>query len=162
MVCIRVDGHEVPIVFPLKGRVRAKIDSHLLHICFRFVELSIYVEEERKLESGELQHVVPVMKFMEGNRHFWYLACGNYRAYEVPLFLLYFPTKIINQQSFTSTIDMPYITQTMSLTPPHVVFPLQPSSHVPQEVKVEKADPNIELFIKSVGQYPKFSLLKKT
>lgn len=73
MVCIHVDGHEDPIVFPLKEGGRAKIDSHLLHIHFRFVKLSIHVEEGRKLESGELQHVVPVMKSMEGNRHCWTL-----------------------------------------------------------------------------------------
>jgi len=55
MACIRVDNHEVPVVFLVDRRGRAKVESHMLHIRFKFVESSIYLEEERKSKSGELQ-----------------------------------------------------------------------------------------------------------
>jgi len=52
MACIRVDGHDVPLVFPVDDGGQARIMSHLLHVRFRFVESSIYVKEERKSDSG--------------------------------------------------------------------------------------------------------------
>jgi len=36
MACIRVDGHEVPLVFSVDGGGRARVDNHLLHVRFRF------------------------------------------------------------------------------------------------------------------------------
>jgi len=55
MACIRDDGHEVPLVFPVDKEGLAKVESHMLHVRFKFVESTIYVEEERKSELGELQ-----------------------------------------------------------------------------------------------------------
>jgi len=52
MACIRIDRHQVPLVFPVEDGEQATVFSHLLHICFRFVESSIYIEEERKSDKG--------------------------------------------------------------------------------------------------------------
>ena len=46
MASIRVDGYDIPLVFPVGDGGRARVPSHLLHVRFRFVESSIYVEEE--------------------------------------------------------------------------------------------------------------------
>jgi len=55
MACIRVDGLDILLVFPNNGEGLAKVESHLLHVCFKFVESSIYVDEEKKSEAGDLQ-----------------------------------------------------------------------------------------------------------
>ena len=55
MASIRVDGHEVPLVFSLDEHGCATVSTHLLHVRFKFVESSIYVEEEKHSESGEIQ-----------------------------------------------------------------------------------------------------------
>ena len=54
MASIRVDGHEVPIVFPLDEEGFATVSTHLLHVRFKFIESSLYVEEEKHSESGEI------------------------------------------------------------------------------------------------------------
>jgi len=55
MACICVDGHEVLLVFPVDREGRAKVESYMLHVRFKFVESTIYIEEERKSKTGELQ-----------------------------------------------------------------------------------------------------------
>ena len=62
MACICVDGHDILIVFSIDERRRATVFSHLLHVQFKFVESSIYIEEERKSESGQLQQSICVAK----------------------------------------------------------------------------------------------------
>jgi hypothetical protein len=47
MACIRVDGHDIPLVFPIDEGGRARVLRHLLHVRFGLVESSIYVEEEK-------------------------------------------------------------------------------------------------------------------
>jgi len=69
MASICVDGPEVPFVLPVDEGGRARVLNLLLHIYFRFVESSIYVEEERKSVSGEVQHSVPVVKSVEEDGH---------------------------------------------------------------------------------------------
>ena len=64
MASIRVDGHEVPLVFPLDEHGRATVSTHLLHVRFKFVESSIYVEEEKHSESGEIQQSIPVEPYI--------------------------------------------------------------------------------------------------
>jgi len=52
-------------VFPVEEGGCATMLSHLPHIRFRFVESSMYVEEERKSALGELLQSVPIAKTME-------------------------------------------------------------------------------------------------
>ena len=54
MASIRVDGYDIPLVFPVGDNGRTRVPSHLLHVRFRFVESSIYVEEEQRSESGDV------------------------------------------------------------------------------------------------------------
>ena len=54
MASIRVDGFDIPLVFPIGDDGRARVPCHLLHVRFRFVESSIYVEEEKRSDSGEV------------------------------------------------------------------------------------------------------------
>jgi len=97
MACIRVDGHDVPLVFLVEYGGRAKVMSHLLYVRFRFVESSIYVEEERKSDSGQLVESIPVVKSEEEKGHCWYLPLGNYRAYGLPLSILAASTEILSR-----------------------------------------------------------------
>lgn len=48
----KIEGQEVPVLFLVENGGRAKVLCHLFHVHFRFVESSIYVEEERMLKSG--------------------------------------------------------------------------------------------------------------
>lgn len=54
MAYLRVDGLEVPLLFPVGKDGRARVLSHLLHVRFRFIESFLYIEEERKSASGDL------------------------------------------------------------------------------------------------------------
>ena len=47
MASIRVDGYDIPLVFSIGDGGRARVPCHILHVRFRFVESSIYVEEEK-------------------------------------------------------------------------------------------------------------------
>jgi len=76
---------------------RAIVFSPLLHVHFRFVELSIYVEEERKSDDGELIQSNPLVKSVEESNHCWYLPSGNYRVYGFPLSLLAVSTEILSR-----------------------------------------------------------------
>ena len=54
MALIRADGYDIPLVFPIGDGGRARVPCHLLHVRFRFVESSIYIEEEKRSDSGEV------------------------------------------------------------------------------------------------------------
>jgi len=152
MACIRVDGHEVPVVFPIERGGHAKVESHMLHVRFRFVESSIYLEEKKKSKSGELQQLIPVVKSCEGGGHYWYLERGNYRAYSLPLSLLASSIEAFTRQSDTSTINMSDTNQTILQTSPLQVMPILPTSTVLREIKVERLDPIIELSSELEGE----------
>jgi len=69
MACIFVDGHKVSLVFIVDHGGRARVLNHLLHMRFKFVESSIYIEKERKFELGELQQSISVVKSVEDEGH---------------------------------------------------------------------------------------------
>jgi len=73
MACIRVDGHEVPLLFPVAMGGLARVFSHLLHVRFKFVESSIYVEVEKKSSLDELLQSFPIAKLVEEEGHCQYL-----------------------------------------------------------------------------------------
>ena len=85
MASIRADGHEVPVVFPLDEEGFATVSTHLLHVRFKFIESSLYVEEEKHSESGEIQQSIPIARSSGSDSCCWYLRSGNYRAYGLPL-----------------------------------------------------------------------------
>ena len=88
MACIRVDGYDIPLVFSAENGTRTRVLCHLLHIRFRFLEASIYVEEEKMLDLGEVQQFVPVVSSVGDGMHCWYLNPDNYRSYGLPLFVV--------------------------------------------------------------------------
>ena len=88
MASIRVDGYDIPLVFPVGDGGHARVPSHLLHVRFRFVESSIYVEEEHRSEAGDVVKSIPIGKSAEAGTYAWYLPPGNYRAYGLPLSML--------------------------------------------------------------------------
>ena len=98
MASIRVDGYDIPLVFPVGDGGRTRVPCHLLHVQFRFVESSIYVEEEKRSESGEVLQSIPVVKSAQAGMYCWYLAPGNYKAYGLPLSMLGASTKIQSPQ----------------------------------------------------------------
>jgi len=55
MASIRVDGDEVLVVFQVDDGGCSGVLSHLPHVRFRFLESSIYIEEEKMSETNELQ-----------------------------------------------------------------------------------------------------------
>jgi len=77
IACIQVDGHENPLLFPVHNGRRARLFHHLLHVCFRFVESSIYIKEERKSKSKELLESIPSERCVEEDGHCWYLTSGK-------------------------------------------------------------------------------------
>src|SRR4051794_38803390 len=111
MAYIQVDGYEIPIVFPVGEGSRALVCSHLLHVRFKFVESSLYVEEEKMSVSSSLLQSITVEK---SDDDCWYLLPRNYRAYGLPLALLPASTEILSCQSNTSTVNMPYNTPPIS------------------------------------------------
>jgi len=111
IACICIADYKVPLVFPIDEGGLARVLSHLLHVCFKFVESSIEVEEEKRSESIELQQSIPVVKFVEDDGHFWYLDVGNYRAYRLTLLMLVLSTKIESHQSSNSIVDMAYMAE---------------------------------------------------
>jgi len=145
MACIRVDGHEGPLVFPLNERGRAKVLSHLLHVCFKFVESSIYIEEEKKSKLDELQQSIPMVKFVDDEGYYWYLGLGNYKAFRLPLSMLASSTEVESRILANSTVDMPYIVEAVipNLSQKH--FPILPRNTVVSKVKVEKFETIVEL-----------------
>jgi len=118
MAGIRVDGNVVPLIFPLDDARRSKVPSHMLHVRFRFVESSIYIEEEKMSEAGELQQSIPVLRFMEDKMQGWYLPLRNYRAYGLSLANVTTSTQMFSRQSLNSSVDMPYVQHYSSPTPP--------------------------------------------
>jgi len=87
----------------------ARVLSHLLHVCFKFVESSIYVEEKKKFELSELQQSILVVKSMENEGHCWYFGLDNYRAYGLLLSILASFTEIESCLLATSIINMLYM-----------------------------------------------------
>ena len=145
MASIRVDGHEVPLVFPLDEQGCATMSTHLLHVRFKFVESSIYVEEEKHSESGEIQQSILVARSTAGDARCWYLRSGNYRAYGLPLHMPPLSTEIGSCQSAGSTVNRPVIGKTGTGRP----IPKCPASFppygTPTIMKVEKLDTIVEL-----------------
>ena len=97
MACIRVDGYDIPLVFPIENGTCTRVLHHLLHVRFRFSEASIYVEEEKILDLGEVQQSVPVVSSVEDGMHCWYLSPDNYRAYGLPLSMVVASTELLSQ-----------------------------------------------------------------
>ena len=89
-----------------------------MHVRFRFVESSIYVEEEKRSESGEVVQSIPVVKSAEVGTYCWYLAPGNYKGYGLPHSMLGASTEIQSRQSHNSTVDMPCSPSALLRSPP--------------------------------------------
>ena len=145
MASIRVDGYDIPLVFLVGDGGHARVPSHLLHMRFRFVESSIYVEEEHRSEVGDVVKSIPVGKSAEAGTYAWYLPPGNYRAYGLPLSMLAASTEIHSRQSHNSTVDMPCSPRALVRSPPREALRAPPTSAVLPIVKVERLNPIIEL-----------------
>ena len=154
MASIRVDGYDIPLVFPVGDGGLARVPSHLLHVRFRFVESSIYVEEEQRSKSGDVVQSIPVEKSAEAGTYAWYLPLRNYRAYGLLLSMLATSTEIHNRQSHNSTVDMPCSPCALLCSPPREALRIPHTSAVLPVVKVERLDPIIELSSESEGESP--------
>lgn len=147
-------------MFPVEDGGCARVSSHLLHVCFMFVESSIYMEEVRKSDSRQLQQSVSIAKSIEDEGHCWYLPLENYRAYGLPMSLLSTSTENRSRISENSTVDMPCIHHVVSPSPPRDVSPSLRSTAMLRTVKIEKLDTIIELSSESEGEYATLSLHK--
>jgi len=83
-------------VFLVHDGEHVRVLSHFLQIRFRFEDFSIYVEAEKKSESGELQESIPIARILEKDGHCWYLTLGNYRPYMLLLLMLATSTEILS------------------------------------------------------------------
>ena len=154
MASIRANGHEVPIVFPLDEEGFATVSTHLLHVRFKFIESSLYVEEEKHSESGEIQQSIPIVRSSGSDSSCWYLRSGNYRAYGLPLQMPPLSTQIGSRQSAGSTMNRPFILDSTIRSPlPEIPFGLPPIG-TSTIVKVEKLDSIIEVSSESEGESP--------
>ena len=154
MASIRVDGYDIPLVFPVGDDGRARVPSHLLHVRFRFVESSIYVKEEQRSESGDVVQSIPIGKEAEAGTYAWYLPPGNYRAYGLPLSMLAASTEIHSRQSHNSKVDMPCSPRALLRSPPREGPRVPHTSAVLPIMKVKRLDPIIELSSKSEEESP--------
>ena len=154
MASIRVDGYEIPLVFSVGDGGRARVPSHLLHVRFRFVESSIYVEEEQRSESDDVVQSIPIGKSAEAGTYAWYLLPGNYRAYGLPLSMLAASTEIHSRQSHNSIVDMPSSPRALLRIPSTGALGVPHTSAVLPVAKVERLDPIVELSSESEGEYP--------
>ena len=154
MASIRVDGYDIPLVFPVADGGRARVPSHLLHVRFRFVESSIYVEEEQRSKSGDVVQSIPVGKLAEAGTYAWYPPPGNYRAYGLPLSMLAASTEIHSRQSHNSTVHMPCSPRAFLRSPLREALRIPHTSAVLPVVKVERLDPIVELSSESEGESP--------
>ena len=154
MASIRVDIYDIPLVFPVGDGGRARVPCHLPHVRFRFVESSIYVEEEKRSDSGEVVQSIPVVKSAEAGTYCWYLPPGNYRAYGLPLSILGASTEIQSRLSHNSTVDMPCSPRAPTRSPPREALRVPHMTAVLPVVKVERLDSIIELSSKSEGESP--------
>ena len=154
MASIRVDGYDIPLVFAIGDGGRTRIPCHLLHVRFRFVESSIYVEEEKRSDSGEVVQSILVVRSSEAGTYCWYLPPDNYRAYGLPLSMLGASTEIHSRQSHNSTVDMPCSPRALVHSPRREPPRLPDMTAVLQRVKVERLDPIIELSSESKGGSP--------
>ena len=152
MASIRVDGYDIPLVFPVGDSGRARVPSHLPHVRFRFVESSIYVEEEQRSESGDVVQSIPVGKSAEAGTYAWHLPPGNYRAYGLPLSMLAASTEIHSRQSHNSTVDMPCSPYALLRSPRIEALGVPHAIAVLPVLKVERLEPIIELSSKSEGE----------
>ena len=162
MASFRVDGYDIPLVFPVGDGGHARVPSHLLHIRFRFVESSIYVEEEQRSESGDVVQSIPVGKAVEAQTYAWYLPPGNYRAYGLPLSMLAASTEIHSRQSHNCTVDMPCSPRALLRSPPREGPQVPHTSAVLPVMKVERLDPIIELFSESEEKSPNVNGQKRS
>ena len=154
MASIRVDGHEVPLIFPLDEQGCATVSTHLLHVRFKFVESSIYVEEEKHSESGEIQQSIPIARSTASDAHYRYLRSGNYRAYGLPLHMQPLSAKIGSRQSAGSTVNSTVIGETRIGRPLPKCPASFPPNGTPTIVKVEKLDTIVELSSEPEGESP--------
>ena len=154
MASIRVDGYDIPLVFLVGDGGRARVPSHPLHVRFRFVESSIYVEEEQRSESGDVVQSILVGKAAEARTYAWYLPPGNYRAYGLPLSMLAASTEIHSRQSHNSTVGMPCSPRALLRSPPREALRVPHTSAVLLVVKVERLDLIIEFSSKSEEESP--------
>jgi len=95
---------------------------------------------------------------MEDEGHCWYLPPDNFRVYGLPLSLLPTSIEIHSHHSKTSTVDMPYLAQTISNSLPREVLPVLPNNFLLQIVKVEALDTIIILSSESEGESPNLTL----
>ena len=154
MASIRVDGYDIPLVFPIGDGGGARVPCHLLHVRFRFVESSIYVKEEKRSDSGEVVQSIPVVKSVKAGTYSWNIPLGNYRAYGLPLSMLGASTEIHTRQTHNSIVDMPCSPLALLRSPPREALRVPTMSALLPVVKVEILDPIIELFSKSEGESP--------
>jgi len=160
IACIQVDGNDVPLFFPVEDKGCTRVLSHLLYVRFRFVESSIYVEEERMLEPSKVQQSIPIVRSVEDEGHRWYLGLGNYRAYGLFLSILATSTEILSRQFDNSIVDMPYFIHGVSPSPTHEVLPVLSNPSLLQAVKVERLHLVIELSSELEGESSDLTLHK--
>ena len=144
MAFVRGEGCEFPIVFDVQQSGVARISSHLLHVRFKFIESSIYMEEEIRSNSGVLQQTVPIEKTVDEGGDCWYLPVGNFRAYGLLLSLLALSAEIPSRHSETSTVDMPSCSRDLSAIGLLDAQPMLPAVAL-CPVKEEDAQPVIDL-----------------
>ena len=162
MASIRIDGYDIRLVFPVGDDGCTRVPCHLLHVRFRFVESSIYVEEERRSESGEVVQSIPVVKSAEAGTNCWYLAPRNYKAYRLPLSIFGASIEIQSCQSHNPTIDMPCSPRALLRSSPREAARVPHMTAILPVVKVERLDSIIELSSKSEGEPPNVNGQKKS
>jgi len=151
MASIRADGHEVPLVLPLGEGGFAIVSSHLFHVRFRFVQSSIYVEEEVISDSGQLKESIHMPKLVADDDHVWHLLPGRYRVYGLSSRT---SNDSLPRLSDYSTVNMPLSRHDIRNSLDRSNIPIASTSTHCVRVKQEDLDPVIDISSELEGESP--------
>jgi hypothetical protein len=91
--------------------------ANVLHACFRFHPISIYIEEEVLSESSKVDRTILQLSFRDDEGQLWLLPLGQYRAFGLNAALMAASTDLVSQPSDMSSVQPPLL-QSVKLEKP--------------------------------------------
>jgi len=130
MAFIRVDGHPVPVTFPVGDDGYATVSASALSLRFQYREESHYVEEEIfDSTSGALSHAIGQLSLVNDEGKFWLLKPSKFRAYGLTDSLLNASTDVLTpRESSTISVPTPMVSRIKVESGLHTIYQLSDDS----------------------------------
>jgi hypothetical protein len=74
----------------------ARVYASVLHACFGFHSISIYIKEEMLSESGKVDRTILQLSFRDDEGQLWLLPLGRYRAFGLNAALMAASTNLVS------------------------------------------------------------------